>query len=153
MRPTFRFEALGVVRSPFKTPEDVPVERNATALGFDDVRGEIEVDSAFADGLKDIDGFSHLFILFAFDRAAEAKLLAKPPFDDQVRGIFATRSPRRPNALGLTVVKLEGRDGRVLRVSGLDMTDGTPVLDIKPYTDRDRKDAVRTGWLAKYERR
>jgi len=153
MPPSFRFEAVGVVRSPFKTPEDVPVERNSTSLGFDDVRGEIEVDPAFADGLKDIDGFSHLFVLFAFDRAAEAKLLAKPPFDDQVRGIFATRSPRRPNALGLTIVKLEGREGRVLRVSGLDMIDGTPVLDIKPYTDRDRKDALRTGWLAKYERR
>lgn len=133
------FQSLGVVHSPFRSPEDIPIERNADPAGFDDVRGEIEIFPDFAPGLKDIDGFSHLFVLFAFHRATEAKLQARPPFDAEVRGIFATRSPRRINALGLTVVKLEGRRDNILSVSGLDMIEGTPVLDIKPYTERDRK--------------
>jgi tRNA-Thr(GGU) m(6)t(6)A37 methyltransferase TsaA len=149
MSSSFRYKAVGVVRSPFKTPEEIPAARNADPRGFDDVRGEIVLDPAFEAGLKDIDGFSHLFVLFAFHRAGESKLRAKPPFDTEVRGIFATRSPHRPNALGLTVVKLEGRQENVLRVSGLDMIDGTPVLDIKPYTERDRKDAIRTAWRGK----
>jgi tRNA-Thr(GGU) m(6)t(6)A37 methyltransferase TsaA len=149
MRPSFRFEAVGVVHSPFKAPEEIRVERHADPHGFDDVRGELEIDPAFAEGLKDIDGFSHLFVLFAFHRATEAKLLSRPPFETELRGVFASRSPRRPNALGLTIVKLEGRDGRVLRVSGLDMIEGTPILDVKPYTERDRKDAVLTGWMVK----
>jgi len=145
----FRYQAIGVVHSPFKSPEEIPVERNASPGGFDDVRGEIEIDPDFAAGLKDIDGFSHLFVLFAFHRTTASKLQAKPPFDTEVRGIFATRSPHRPNALGLTIVKLEGRKGRILRVSGLDMIEGTPILDIKPYTERDRKEAFRTGRRAK----
>ena len=148
MSSSYRFEAVGVVHSPFKTPEEIPVERNADPRGFDDVRGELEIFPAFAPGLKDIDGFSHIFVLFAFHQATESKLQAKPPFDAKVRGIFATRSPHRPNALGLTVVKLEERRDGVLLVYGVDMIDGTPILDIKPYTDRDRKDVIRTGWLA-----
>ncbi|MBM3292980.1 MAG: tRNA (N6-threonylcarbamoyladenosine(37)-N6)-methyltransferase TrmO [Candidatus Aminicenantes bacterium] len=152
-KPTFRYEAVGLVRSPFKTPEEIPVERNADPRGFDDVRGKLVIDPACARGLKDIDGFSHLFVLFAFHRAGEAKLLSRPPFDTEPRGVFASRSPRRPNALGLTIVKLESRRGRVLHVSGLDMIDGTPILDIKPYTDRDRRRGARTGWLARYRRR
>src|SRR4029079_7183253 len=86
-----------------------------------------------AEGLLDIEGFSHLYVLWVFDRADGFSLRAMPPIDDRPHGVFATRSPRRPNPIGLTVVELQGREGHRLRVRGVDMLDGTPVLDIKPY--------------------
>jgi tRNA-Thr(GGU) m(6)t(6)A37 methyltransferase TsaA len=144
----FRFRPVGIVRSPFRTREDIPVGRNAAPDGFDDITGTIEVFAEFEAGLADIDGFSHLFVIFAFHEADGAKLVSKPPFDDRRHGVFAMRSPHRPNPIGLTVVRLLGRDGRVLKVAGLDMIDGTPVLDIKPYTEKDRKHDIAIGWMA-----
>jgi tRNA (adenine37-N6)-methyltransferase len=146
--PEFRFRAIGVVRSPFRSPEEIPVERNANPEGFDDIAGSIELEPELTGGLKDIDGFSHLIVLFVFHRAGEAKLLTRPPFDGELRGVFASRSPHRPNPIGMTVVRYHGRTGASLRISGLDMIDGTPVLDIKPYLPRDQKTEIRTGWVA-----
>jgi tRNA-Thr(GGU) m(6)t(6)A37 methyltransferase TsaA len=140
------FKAIGVVRSPFKNPEDLPPPALAPARFFDRVTGEIAVFEEFAPGLQDVDGFSHIVVLFAFHKAAESRLRTVPPGQSRARGIFATRSPHRPNPLGMTVVRVLGRTGAVLRVSGLDMIDGTPVLDIKPYTRRDRKSRIKAGW-------
>ncbi len=138
---------IGVVHSPFRVREDVDPRRNFRPNGFSDIRGELEVDPAYAAGLKDIGGFSHLVVIFAFHKSGSGHLLVKPPFETRRRGIFSTRSPHRPNPIGMTVVRLLGRRGNVLMVSGLDMLEGTPILDIKPYTSRDSKRGVRRGWM------
>jgi tRNA-Thr(GGU) m(6)t(6)A37 methyltransferase TsaA len=139
----FCFKPIGVVRSPFKNPEDLPPPAFAPPRFFDRLEAQIVVRDKFAPGLKGLEGFSHLFVLFAFHRTSGLKLWTVPPGERRARGIFATRSPHRPNRLGLTVVRLLERRGTVLRVSGLDVIDGTPVLDIKPYTRRDRKSRIR----------
>jgi len=143
----FNFEPIGIFHSPFKSREDIPQKKCYDPRGFEDVHGEVEVFKNFEPGLDDIDGFSHLFLVFVFHKSLEKNLYAHPPFDGKRRGIFATRSPHRPNPIGITVVKLEGREGNILKVSGLDMFEGTPVLDIKPYTPRDKKENATFGWL------
>lgn len=142
-----RFRPIGTVHSPFKTREDIDPRRNYRPNGFSDVRGDLEIDPAFAAGLKDIDGFSHLIVIFAFHKSGPGHLLVKPPFESRRRGVFSTRSPHRPNPIGMTVVRFLRRRGNVLRVSGMDMLEGTPVLDIKPYTSRDSKRGVKRGWM------
>jgi len=149
MEGPFSFTPIGIVHSPFRALEDIPKERNADPRGFDDVEGTIEIDPAWAPALQDIDGFSHLIVLFVFHRSAGPRLYGHPPLETEPRGIFSTRSPHRPNPLGLTIVRLLGRRDNRLSVAGLDMLDGTPVLDIKPYTERDRKDGIRAGWMQK----
>jgi tRNA-Thr(GGU) m(6)t(6)A37 methyltransferase TsaA len=116
-----------------------------------DAEGVIQIMPEFEPGLQDVEGFSHLFILWVFDRAEGFDLVARPPIDNQPHGVFATRSPRRPNPIGLTVVELLRREGGALHVRGLDMLDGTPVLDIKPYLSSVSEDALRRGWLADAE--
>jgi tRNA-Thr(GGU) m(6)t(6)A37 methyltransferase TsaA len=148
-RGAFRFRPVGIVRSPYKNPEDLPPPAFAPPRFFDRVRGRIVVFDEFAPALDDLQGFSHIIVLFAFHRAKGFKLRTAPPGQSRLRGIFSTRSPHRPNPLGMSVLRLHGRSGSVLDVSGLDMIDGTPVLDIKPYTPRDRKSRLRTGWLAR----
>src|ERR1035441_5152471 len=98
-------------------------------------------------GLTDIEGFSHLFVLWAFDRSDGFDLIGAPPTDDRPHGVFATRSPRRPNPIGLTVVDLLRRDNGLLYVRGVDMLDGTPILDIKPYLSSIPAETLRRGWL------
>jgi tRNA (adenine37-N6)-methyltransferase len=107
----------------------------------------------FEPGLTDIEGFSHLYILWVFDRAVSYDLTGVPPTDDRAHGVFATRAPRRPNPIGLTVVQLLRREGARLLVRGLDMLDGTPLLDIKPYLSSVSADQLRLGWLAEAEAR
>jgi tRNA (adenine37-N6)-methyltransferase len=138
---------IGVIHSPFRAREDVDPRRNRRPGGFSDVRGEIEIDPACAAGLKDITGLSHLIVIFAFHKSGPGHLLVKPPFETRRRGVFSTRSPRRPNPIGMTVVRLLGRRGNILKVSGVDMLEGTPVLDIKPYTSRDSKRGIKRGWM------
>jgi len=104
-------------------------------------------------GLTDVEGFSHLIVVWVFDRAQGYELMATPPTDDRPHGVFATRSPRRPNPIGLTVVELLGREGPRLRVRGLDMLDGTPILDLKPYLSSVPAENLRRGWLAEAEAR
>ncbi len=144
----FCFEPIGVVHSPFKNKEDISRSKNTTATGFSDIKGEIEVFSAFVPGLSDIGGFSHLIVIFVFHQSREKHLFSNPPQSGQKRGVFSTRSPNRPNAVGMTVVRLHGIASDRLIVSGLDMIEGTPVLDIKPYTTRDQKKKITLGWLA-----
>ncbi|HSA95622.1 MAG TPA: tRNA (N6-threonylcarbamoyladenosine(37)-N6)-methyltransferase TrmO [Acidobacteriota bacterium] len=151
-RPALRLRPIGVVRSPYKDPADLPPPAFASARFFEKSTGTIEIDPAYAPGLAGIEGFSHIIVLFHFHRAGGAKLRVVPPGEKRPRGVFATRSPHRPNPLGLSVLRLLGRRGRVLKVSGLDLIDGTPILDIKPYTRRDRKSRITTGWLDRRRR-
>jgi len=113
-----------------------------------DDNSEIEVFEEFEQGLQDIEGFSHIVVIFWFHRSQGYDLLVKPPGEESLRGVFATRSPRRPCPLGLTVVELVAREGNILKVRGLDAIDGTPLLDVKPYIPPAyEKGTVRVGWL------
>lgn len=142
-------QPIGSVRSPFTDTKQIPKGPGAKhdAEGVLEIRGDLET------GLTDIDGFSHLFVIWAFHRSEGYELLGIPPVDNKPHGVFATRSPRRPNPIGLTVVELLGRDGANLRVRGVDMLDGTPILDIKPYLSSIPPDQLRRGWLAEAEAR
>ncbi len=147
------FRPIGVVHSPFKTREEIDPRRNISPRGFARIKAELEIFKPYARGLKDIDGFSHLIVLFVFHQTKQKKLLVQPPFEERKRGVFSTRSPHRPNPIGLTVVKLLHRRNNILTVSGADMLEGTPILDLKPYTPREIKRSVRLGWLEKRRRR
>ena len=143
------FEPIGVVRSPFTDTAQVP-----KGLGAEHrAEGVLEIAPALADGLADIEGFSHLYVIWVFDRVSDVELTARPPSDDRPHGVFATRSPQRPNPIGLTVVELLGREGCRLRVAGIDMLDGTPILDLKPYLSNVPPERLRRGWLAEAEAR
>jgi tRNA-Thr(GGU) m(6)t(6)A37 methyltransferase TsaA len=139
MTVSFKFKPIGIVHSPFKAKEDIQPERHAQENGFDDVQGELEIFKEYEEALKDIEGFSHLIVLFVFHKAQGYRLKTKPPFESRERGLFSTRSPHRPNPIGMTVVKLVERKGNILKVKGIDMIEGSPILDIKPYTARDQK--------------
>jgi tRNA (adenine37-N6)-methyltransferase len=141
------FKAIGVVHSPFQHKDDIKRERHRQENGFSDIKGELEIYLDYIPGLDDIDGFTHLVVIFAFHEAGPGHLKAHPPFDHKERGVFATRSPRRPNPIGMTVVRFYGRRGGRLRISHFDMIEGTPILDIKPYTPNDLKKDAGFGWL------
>ena len=128
-------------------PADLPPPAFAPPRYFERSTGRIEIFPEFAEGLDGLEGFSHIIVIFHFHKSGPGKLKVVPPGQTKPRGVFATRSPHRPNPIGLSVLRLLGREGRSLEVSGLDLVDGTPVLDIKPYTGRDRKSHIRTGWL------
>lgn len=140
---------IGFVCSPYKSAEEIP-----KGLGTKhEAVGVLKILPEFEPGLTDIEGFSHLFIIWEFDRAKGFELLGTPPSDNRPHGVFATRSPRRPNPIGLTVVEVLGREGPLLHVRGLDMLDGTPILDIKPYLSSVPVENLRRGWLAEAEAR
>lgn len=140
---------IALVRGPYQRTSDIPKGFGARH----DAEGVIELRPELEAGLTDIDGFSHLYIIWVFDRADGYELLGTPPIDDRPHGVFATRSPRRPNPLGLTAVELLRRDGPRLYVRGIDMLDGSPVLDIKPYLSSVPSETLRRGWLEDAERR
>ena len=141
--------SIGYVRSRYQDTGEVPKGLGAKH----EAEGTLEILPEFEAGLTDIEGFSHLFVIWAFDRAEGFALAGTPPSDNRPHGVFATRSPRRPNPIGLTVVELLGRAGPVLHVRGLDMLDGTPILDIKPYLTSIPQERLRRGWLAEAEAR
>jgi tRNA-Thr(GGU) m(6)t(6)A37 methyltransferase TsaA len=139
------YRSIGVIHSPFKRLEDMPIQ----ASGAAGVQGRVEVFPRCAGGLKDLDGFSHIIVLYHFHRVHESALIVTPFLDDQPRGIFATRAPKRPNPIGLSVLKLNGIEKRTLNVENVDILDGTPLLDIKPYVPAfDHHPVARLGWLA-----
>jgi tRNA (adenine37-N6)-methyltransferase len=140
---TISMQPIGLVHGPYTETAQIP-KGPGTEHRAD---GVIEVLSQFEAGLLDVEGFSHLYVLWVFDRASEYALVGIPPMDTRPHGVFATRSPRRPNPIGLTVVELLRRDGRELHVRGVDMLDGTPVLDIKPYLSSVPAETLRRGWL------
>jgi tRNA-Thr(GGU) m(6)t(6)A37 methyltransferase TsaA len=147
--PVFPMRPIGRVNSPYRDASEIPKGLGAQhpAEGFLEIRAELEA------GLTDIEGFSHLIVIWAFDRAEGFTLVGTPPSDNRPHGVFATRSPRRPNPIGLTVVELLGREGPRLRVRGIDMLDGTPILDIKPYLTNVPPERLKRGWLAEAEAR
>lgn len=135
-----RLRPIGIVRSPFKRVEDVARDYGSTV-------GKIEVFKEYEPGLKDIDGISYLIILWLFHKSKGSSLHVKPLHHRGIRGVFATRHPNRPNPIGFTVVELLERRENILKVKGVDMIDGTPVIDIKPYTSKDQREDIRLGWI------
>jgi tRNA (adenine37-N6)-methyltransferase len=146
---TFSMQAIGYVGSPYKDAREVPrgLGTQHSADGILEIKPELEL------GLTDIEGFSHLFVIWAFDRSKGFELVGMPPSDNRPHGVFATRSPKRPNPIGLTVVELLRREGPRLHVRGVDMLDRTPILDIKPYLSNVSPEHLRRGWLAEAEAR
>lgn len=137
------FKPIGVIRSKHTAAERTPIQ----PVFAEGCQGWVEVLPEYADGLKDIEGFSHVYLVYLLHKAGPPKLTVMPFLQDVEHGVFATRAPCRPNPIGLSIVRLVRREGRVLYLDGLDTLDGTPLLDIKPYTARfDRIDSTRNGW-------
>jgi len=140
-----QYTPIGVIRSPFKSIEGMPIQ----SAGAKGVAGSVEIFEMFVDGLKDLEGFSHIILIYHFHRSRGYALHVKPFLDNHLRGVFATRAPRRPNAVGLSVVKLLKVEEHILHIEDVDIVDGTPLLDIKPYVPAfDAKEVERTGWLS-----
>jgi tRNA (adenine37-N6)-methyltransferase len=143
MRNHIQFTPVGIIHTPFTEPEGVPVQ----AQGGKN-KGSIEVYEQFAAGLKDLNGFSHIMLLYHFHLSSGYSLEVKPFLDEEPRGLFATRAPKRPNPIGISVVRLIEIKGNKLLIEDVDMVDGTPLLDIKPYVPAfDVRENVKTGWL------
>ena len=142
-------KAIGFVSSPYQNSKEIPKGLHARH----EAEGVLRILPEFEIGLTDIEGFSHIFVLWQFDRHRDFELIGRPPFDDRPHGVFATRSPRRPNPIGLTVVELLSRENQLLHVRGIDMLDGSPILDIKPYLSSVPSENLRRGWLAEAEAR
>jgi tRNA-Thr(GGU) m(6)t(6)A37 methyltransferase TsaA len=145
----FTSRPIGFVSSPYKNTSEIPKGLGAKHQ----VDGLLKILPEFEAGLTDIEGFSHLIVLWEFDRSHGFELLGTPPSDNRQHGVFATRSPRRPNPIGLTTVELLRREGVDLHVRGVDMLDGTAILDIKPYLSSIPQERLRRGWLAEAEAR
>jgi tRNA-Thr(GGU) m(6)t(6)A37 methyltransferase TsaA len=145
----FTSRPIGFVSSPYKSAGEIPKGLGAKH----EADGVLKILPEFELGLTDIEGFSHLVVIWEFDRSRGFELLGTPPSDNRPHGVFATRSPRRPNPIGLTTVELRGRDGVELQVRGVDMLDGTPILDIKPYLSSIPPEKLTRGWLAEAEAR
>lgn len=141
--PFITFRPIGMIRSDHILEERTPIQP-AYAKGC---KGRAEIFPQFAEGLRDVEGFSHIYLIYHFHRCGPPRLLVKPFLQDVERGVFATRAPCRPNPVGLSVVELVRREGNVLHLDNVDILDGTPLLDIKPYVARfDRIDTTRDGW-------
>lgn len=141
--PVITYKPIGIIHSGHLEAQNTPIQP-VYAAGC---KGRAEIFPEFEEGLSDLDGFSHIYLLYYFHKAGPAELKIKPFLQDVERGVFATRAPRRPNALGLSIVELLGRKKNILFLDGLDILDGTPLLDIKPYTARfDRVETTRNGW-------
>ncbi|HQE93669.1 MAG TPA: tRNA (N6-threonylcarbamoyladenosine(37)-N6)-methyltransferase TrmO [Anaerolineae bacterium] len=148
--PLIQYRPIGVLHTPFQDIAGMPIQP-AGAAG---VRGVAEVFSEFALGLQDLEGFSHVIVLYHFHRAPASRLLVTPFLDIEPRGVFATRAPARPNPIGLSVVRLLAREGNILHLENVDMLDGTPLLDLKPYIPAfDGGAADRVGWLEQAQAR
>jgi tRNA (adenine37-N6)-methyltransferase len=141
---TIEYDPIGIIRTPFQTTEGMPIQPKAAS----GVQGTVEIFEDYAEGLQDIDGFSHLILLYHFHRSHGYKLQVVPFMDTCTRGLFATRAPRRPNSIGLSIVRLLKVEGRYLQVENIDILNDTPLLDIKPYVPVfDAQEQVRSGWV------
>jgi tRNA-Thr(GGU) m(6)t(6)A37 methyltransferase TsaA len=137
------YEPIGIIRSGHTNPDDTPIQ----SVYADGCRGRAEILPEFAEGLLDLEGFSHIYLIYDFHRAESGNLIVRPFLQEAERGVFATRVPCRPNCIGLSIVKLLFREDNVLHLDWVDILDGTPLLDIKPYTARfDRIDHTYNGW-------
>jgi tRNA-Thr(GGU) m(6)t(6)A37 methyltransferase TsaA len=140
---TYTIEPIGKIITPFKTKAGMPIQSN----GAKGIKGQIVLKEAFVEGLTDLDGFSHIIVIYRFHRSEGFEMLTTPFLDTKKRGLFATRAPNRPNSIGLSVVRLISIEGNILNIENVDMLDGTPLLDIKPYIPAfDVHEADRVGW-------
>ena len=145
-----KFKPIGIIHSPYTKLHGMPIQPSA-AHG---VRGRVEVYNKYLPALSDLDGFSHIYLLYHFHLTKSAQLKVVPFLDDQERGLFATRVPKRPNPIGLSVVKLIRVEGHILHIENVDVIDGTPLLDIKPYVrEMEAVEDIHIGWLEKYTSR
>ncbi len=143
---TIQYRPIGIIRTPFKTPDGTPIQPQG-ATGVD---GIVEVFPEYVEGLKDLQGFSHIYLIYHFHLAKPFSLQVKPFLDDTPRGLFATRAPSRPNPIGISIVELINIEDNRLNIRDIDVVDNTPLLDIKPYvTDFDTRQATKIGWLDK----
>ena len=142
----FNYKSIGIIRSPFKTMDGMPIQPS----GANGVTGTVEVEPMYERGLKDLDGFSHIILIYHFHKSEGFSLRIVPFLDDVARGLFATRAPKRPNPIGFSVVRLKGIKGNILEIENVDILDRTPLLDIKPFVpDFDAYENALTGWLEK----
>lgn len=142
------YEAIGTIHTPFKQIRGMPIQPNGAA----GVKGRVEMLPRYAEGLRDLEGFSHIILIYHFHRVREQRLMVLPFLDEVERGVFATRAPTRPNPVGISVVKLVKIEGNRLHIEGIDVLDQTPLLDIKPYVPAFNPEKVeRVGWLSKKE--
>jgi tRNA-Thr(GGU) m(6)t(6)A37 methyltransferase TsaA len=147
---TVSYKPIGVIHSPFRDLKGMPIQ----PAGAEDVVGTVEIEPEYAAGLKDIEGFSHIILIYHLHLSEGYSLEVKPFLDDELHGVSATRAPARPNAIGISVVRLVTVQGRVMQVADVDIVDGTPLLDLKPYVPEfDARKTERIGWLSKARRR
>jgi len=138
------FSPIGIIETPFKDREGMPIQPS----GAKDIKGRIRIAQAYEQGLADIEGFSHLILLYHFHESKDFDLMVTPFLDKTQRGVFATRAPRRPNPIGLSIVRLISREGNILEIMDIDVLNNTPLIDIKPYVPGfDTKEVTSTGWL------
>jgi len=141
-----KYKPIGIIHSPFKEPRGTPIQ----PAGAKGINGTVEIFPEYAEGLKDIESFSHIILLYHFHLSKGAALIVKPYMDSEAHGVFAMRGPSRPNPIGISVVHLVRVEGNTLRIQGVDIVDGTPLLDIKPYVPEfDIRETARIGWLEK----
>jgi tRNA-Thr(GGU) m(6)t(6)A37 methyltransferase TsaA len=141
-----KYKPIGIIHSPFKEPKGTPIQPS----GAKGINGTVEIFPDYAEGLKDLEGFSHIILIYHFHLSKKASLKVKPYLDDEVHGVFAMRGPSRPNPIGISTVHLLRIEGTILHIQDVDIVDGTPLLDIKPYVPEfDRREVQRTGWLEK----
>jgi len=140
------YESIGTIKSPHDDIEGMPIQ----PTGAEGIEGELEIKPEYKEGLKDLEEFSHIIILYHFHLCDDHSLTVKPFLDEEERGLFATRAPKRPNPIGLSIVRVTDIDGTTIKIKDVDIVDGTPLLDIKPYVPEfDRRDDCRVGWLEK----
>lgn len=141
-----KYSPIGVIHSPFEGPEGTPIQ----PAGARGINGSVEVFPQYTEGLKDVEGFSHIILIYHFHLSGESSLTVKPYMDTESHGVFAMRGPSRPNSIGISVVRLVKVEENILRIQDVDIVDGTPLLDIKPYVPEfDTKDVESIGWLEK----
>ncbi len=141
-----KYQPIGIIHSPHKQTTGTPIQPTAA----EDINGRIEIFPKYLDGLKDLDGFSHIILIFHFHLANKVDLQAKPFMDNKKRGIFSIRGPNRPNPIGMSIVRLQKIEGNIIHIKDVDIVDKTPLLDIKPYVPKfDSREDVKIGWLEK----
>jgi len=141
-----KYKPIGIIHSPFKEPKGTPIQ----PTGAKHIDATVELFPEYVEGLKDLEGFSHIILIYHFHLSKHTSLRVKPYMDDELRGVFATRAPSRPNPIGISVVRLVRVQGNILHIQDVDAVDGTPLLDIKPYVPEfDTREVYKIGWLEK----
>ena len=143
---SIKYKPIGFIHTPFKEPKGVPIQ----PVAGKDIEGKVEILPDYVEGLKDLEGFSHIILIYHLHLSKKASLLVKPYMDEKLRGVFATRAPSRPNPIGLSIVRLVKIKGNMIYIKDVDIVDGTPLLDIKPYVPEfDLREVNKIGWLEK----